>query len=146
MDPDPANILITLFFVFFTLLFQLCDEAFALTGEARIRELEEDGSRNARVIRRMTENAQRFSMRVRVSTIFGATGIAYCLNRLFGKALYSWLMSTVNDYIGGIATLLAVYLLLTIFTTVVFGAFCCMFSTMAVPCCFCNCKVPSPTW
>ena len=126
MDPDPANILITLFFVFFTLLFQLCDEAFTLTGEARIRELEEDGSRNARVIRRMTENAQRFSMRVRVSTIFGATGIAYCLNRLFGKALYSWLMSTVNDYIGGITTLLAVYLLLTIFTTVVFGAFCCI--------------------
>lgn len=126
MDPDPANILITVFFVFFTLLFQLCDEAFTLTGETRIRELEEDGNRSARAIRRMIENMQRFSTRVRISTIFGATGIAYCLNRILGKALYSVLNNYISEYIGGIATLLAVYLLLAIFTAVVFGVLCCV--------------------
>ena len=39
---DPASIIITLFFVFLTFLFQWGDEAFTALGEARIRELEEE--------------------------------------------------------------------------------------------------------
>ena len=125
MDPDPANILITLFFVSFTLLLQLSDEAFTLIGEARIRELEEDGNRKARAIRRMTENAQRFAMRIRISTVFGTIGIAYCLNRICGKAVYTFLLNTISEYVGGAVTLLAVYLILTVLTTAVFGVLCC---------------------
>lgn len=126
MDPEPANILIALFFIFITLLFQICDEAFALIGEARIRELEEEGNRKARAIRRMTEKGQRFSLHIRISTIFGAAGIAYCLNRIFGKAIYAFLLSYIREYVGGVATLLTVYLILSIFTTVIFGVFCCV--------------------
>ncbi len=126
MDPAPANILITLFFLFLTLLFQLCDEAFTATGEARIRELEEDGNRKARSIRRMTENAQRFAMRIRISTMFGGIGLAFCLMRLFYKHLNLGLRDLMQAYVGGAVTLLTVYLLMAIFSTLVFGFLCCL--------------------
>lgn len=126
MDPAPANILITLFFLFLTLLFQLCDEAFTATGEARIRELEEDGNRKARSIRRMTENAQRFAMRIRINTIFGGIGLAFCLMRLFYRHLNLWLRDLMQAYVGGAVTLLTVYLLMAIFSTLVFGFLCCL--------------------
>lgn len=126
MDPDPASILITICFVLYTLLFQLADEAFTLIGDARIREMEEEGDRKARHIRRMTENAQRFAMRIRISTIFGAVGIAYCLNRILGKPIYTFLLGSVSEYIGGIATLLMVYLILAILVTFIFGFVCCI--------------------
>lgn len=126
MDPAPANILITLFFLFLTLLFQLCDEAFTATGEARIRELEEDGNRKARSIRRMTENAQRFAMRIRISTMFGGIGLAFCLMRLFYRHLNLWLRDLMQAYVGGAVTLLTVYLLMAIFSTLVFGFLCCL--------------------
>lgn len=126
MDPDPASILITICFVLYTLLFQLADEAFTLIGDARIREMEEEGDRKARHIRRTTENAQRFAMRIRISTIFGAAGIAYCLNRILGKPIYVFLLGSVSEYIGGIATLLMVYLILAILVTFIFGFICCI--------------------
>lgn len=123
---DPASIIITLLFVFLTFLFQWGDEAFTALGEARIRELEEEGHPKARVIRRMTENANRFAMRVRISTMFCGAGIAYCLNRILGKPIYALLLSTIRDMVGGIATLLLVYLLLAIIVTFIFGFLCCL--------------------
>ena len=123
---DPASIIITLLFVFLTFLFQWGDEAFTALGEARIRELEEEGHPKARVIRRMTENANRFAMRVRISTMFCGVGIAYCLNRILGKPIYALLLRTIRDIVGGTATLLLVYLLLTIIVTFIFGFLCCL--------------------
>ena len=126
MDPDPANYLITLLFLFFTILFQLCDEAFSAIGEARIRELEEDGHRKARSIRRMTENTQRFAMRIRITTVFGGIGLAFCMMRLFYKPVYLWIRNLIAQYVGGAITLLTVYFMMAIFSAFIFGFLCCM--------------------
>ena len=123
MDPDPANILIALLFLIFTILFQLCDEAFTATGEARIHELDDDGNCKARAIRRMTNNAQRFAMRIRISTMFGGIGLAFCLMRLF----YTFVCLSFIRLMGSNAiTLLTVYLVMAIFATFVFGFLCCI--------------------
>lgn len=126
MDPDPANILIALCFLFFTLLFQLCDEAFTAVGEARIRELEENNNRRARSIRHMTENAQRFAMRIRISTMFGGIGLAFCMMRLFYQPVCLWIRGWLLKYVGGAVTLLTVYLVMAIFATFIFGFLCCL--------------------
>ena len=126
MDPDPANILITLFFLFLTFLFQLCDEAFSAIGEARIRELEEGGNRKARSIRRMTENAQRFAMRIRIGTMFGGIGLAFCLMCLFYRFVETTIGNTIGVAFNGTVSLLLTYLLMAIFSTVVFGFLCCL--------------------
>ena len=126
LDPDPASIIIGLFFIIFTLVFQLCDEAFSSIGEGRIRELEELGNRRACAIRRLTEKQQRFLFRVRISTLFGGVGIAFCVNHLFGGWLYSCLRDTIQSAIGGALTLLVTYLLLAVITTFIFGLLCCL--------------------
>ena len=126
MDPDPASFLIALFFLFFTLLFQLCDEAFTGIGEARIRELEEDGNHKARTIRRITEHEQRFISRIRINTMFGGIGLAFCLMRLFYKPVFLAIRALVAEHIGSVMTLLVVYLLMAIFATFVFGFACCL--------------------
>ena len=126
MDPDPASILIALFFLFLTLLFQLCDEAFTAIGEVRIRELEEDGNRKARTIRRMTEHEQRFISRIRISTMFCGIGLAFCMMRLFYTPVYWLVRHAVFEYVGGAITLLTVYLVMAIFATLVFGFICCL--------------------
>ena len=126
MDPDPANILITLLFLFITILFQLCDEAFSAIGEVRIHELEDDGNRKARTIRRMTEQQQRFTAHVRICTMFGGIGLAFCLMRIFYRPLVLFLYHTVSSSIGGQATMLLTYLIMAIFATFVFGFLCCL--------------------
>lgn len=126
MDPDPANILLTLLFLSFTILFQLCDEAFSAMGEARIHELEEDGNRKARTIRRMTEHQQRFISHVRISTTFGSIGLAFCLMRLFYRPLVLFLFQNVSHTIGGEATMLLTYLIMALFAAFVFGFLCCL--------------------
>lgn len=123
---DPASIIITLLFILLTFVFQWGDESFTQLGEARIREMEEEGNRKAHSIRRMTENAQRFAIRIRISTMFCGAGIAYCLNRLLGKPIYQLLLSTIRDTVGGILTILMVYLALAVLVTFVFGFLCCL--------------------
>ena len=126
MDVDPANYLLTFIFLIFTMLFQLCDEAFTATGEARIRELEEEGNRKARVIRRMTEHQQRFSARIRIGTMFGGISLAFCLMRLFYSHVYLNLRALIVDYVGSVVSLLSAYLLMAIFSAFVFGFLCCL--------------------
>ena len=123
---DPASSIITLFFTLLAFIFQWGDEAFAQLGEARIREMEEQGNRKACSIRRVTENAQRFAMRIRISTMFCGAGIAYGLKRLLGKPIYQLLLSTVRDVIGETFTILSVYLMLAVLVTFVFGCLCCL--------------------
>ncbi|MBQ6946879.1 MAG: DUF21 domain-containing protein, partial [Clostridia bacterium] len=126
MDPDPANYLITLLFLFLTLLFQLGDEAFSATGEARIRELEEDGNRKARSIRRMTEHQQQFAARVRINTVFCGIGLSFCMMRLFYRPVHLWISGLILEYVGGAVMLLTVYLVMAIFSAVIFGFLCCL--------------------
>ena len=126
MDPDPANILFTLFFLFITILFQLCDEAFSAIGEVRIHELEDDGNRKARTIRRMTEQQQRFTAHVRICTMFGGIGLAFCLMRIFYRPLVLFLFQNVSSSIGGQATMLLTYFIMAVFATFVFGFLCCL--------------------
>ena len=126
MDPDPANILFTLFFLFITILFQLCDEAFSAIGEVRIHELEDDGNRKARTIRRMTEQQQRFTAHVRICTMFGGIGLAFCLMRIFYRPLVLFLFQNVSSSIGGQATMLLTYFIMAVFATFVIGFLCCL--------------------
>ena len=123
IDPDPASILIALLFAAVIILFQICDEAFSTIGEARIRELEDDGNRRAKAIRQLTENQQRFSFRVRIATSFGAIGLAYCVEYMFANALYHTLRQSIEPAIGTVCTLLLVYLLLALSTAFIFGFF-----------------------
>ena len=83
LDPDPASIILTLVFTIFTILFQICDETFTVIGEARIHELDEDGNRKARILRRITENQNRFTAHMRIGTVFGAVGIAFWIEHIF---------------------------------------------------------------
>ena len=112
LDPDPASIFIAFLFAALVILFQICDEAFSAIGEARIRELEEDGNRRARTIRQLTENQQRFSFRIRIASVFGAIGLAYCVEYVFADALYQSLHQPLAPAIGTVCTLLLSYLLL----------------------------------
>lgn len=123
---NPANILIALFFLFLTILFQWGDEAFTSIGEARIRELEESGNRKAKSIRRITERQQRFAMRVRISTMFCGVGLAFSLMRIFYRVVYLSLIRSISPVIGGVATLLTVYLVMAIASAFVFGLLCCL--------------------
>jgi len=121
LDPDPASILIALLFLLCTILFQLCDEAFSTIGEARIRELEEDGNRRARTIRRIIENPQRFSFRVRISSAFCGIGLAFCLEYIFSGWLYALLRQSIETIVGPVWTLLALYLLIALSAAFLFG-------------------------
>lgn len=122
LDPDPASILLTILFVFLTILFQIADEAFSTVGEARIRELEEDGNRQARIIRRLTEGQHRFASRVRISTVFCAVSIALCLLSIFED----WLLNSLQPVFGSAWVAPITYLLITIATAFVFGFLCCL--------------------
>lgn len=126
LDPDPASILIALCFVVFTLLFQLCDEAFSAMGENRIRELADEGNQKARVILKWIEKQQRFASRIRISTMFGGVGIAFCINHILGGYVYSLLRDSIQPHIGGAWTLLITYLLLAIVAAFIFGFLCCL--------------------
>ena len=126
LDPDPASIFIAFLFAALVILFQICDEAFSAIGEARIRELEEDGNRRARTIRQLTENQQRFSFRIRIASVFGAIGLAYCVEYVFADALYQSLHQPLAPAIGTVCTLLLSYLLLAVGTAFLFGFVCCL--------------------
>lgn len=126
LDPDPASIIIAVLFAFFTLVFQLCDEAYSALGENRIREWAEEGKRVGAAILKLTEKQQRFATRIRINTMFGGVGIAYCANHILGGCVYGLLRDSVQPYIGGAWSLLITYLLLAIFTAFIFGFLCCL--------------------
>ena len=126
LDPDPASILICLLFILFTCLFQVYEEAVSALGENRLRELADDGNRRAGMVLNLTVKPQRFTWRIRISSIFGGIGIAFCINRIFGGYVYGLLRDSVQHQIGGTFTLLITYLLLAIVAVFLFGFLCCI--------------------
>ncbi|MBQ8683186.1 MAG: HlyC/CorC family transporter [Clostridia bacterium] len=128
-DPDPASttistVLLTLAFLLLTVLFHLADEAFNALGEIRIRELEENGNKKARCIRRITEKERQFSSRIRMSCLlFGILAAATLLHR-FASPISGWLGGLFGGILGaGLSATLACVLLslLTVFVFITFG-------------------------
>ncbi len=80
-DPDPAAdpIIFALFavlFLLFTVILSVGREAFPAIGDARLRELEEQGNRKAARVSRMIENESRFYGRVNAGMMLGGALIA----------------------------------------------------------------------
>ena len=95
-------------------------------GENRIRELADEGNLRAGTILKLIKKPQRFAWRIRIGSVFGGVGIAYCVNHIFGGYVYSLLRDSIQQHVGGAFTLLITYLLLAIFTAFLFGFLCCI--------------------
>ncbi len=95
-DPDPAGmiliyVILYLFLLLLSALFNMCDEAFDSMGETRIRELDEDGIRSAAKIRRITKKQRQFTSRIRLNTVFcGILCVVIAVR--FTSPLAAWLM------------------------------------------------------
>ncbi len=130
-DPDPAStiigtILISLLFLLLTALFHLADEAFSALGEIRIRELEEQGNKKARRIRRIVEKERQFTARIRLSTLlFGILTAAVLLHH-FTAPITGWLCSLGGGLIGTSLAVTLACLLLSLLTVFVFITFGCL--------------------
>lgn len=114
-DPDPADnyigtILLAIYFLIATIILSAGEEAFDALGETRVRELEEDGSRKARRIRRMTENRRRFSARLLGGYLLQTLLAAALLLRRFATPLAAALTNRA-DALTGWPTLLSVMLI-----------------------------------
>ena len=127
-DPDPAgmigNLIVFVIFLLLTALFHLADEAFSAVGELRIHELEEDGNRKARRIRRIVEKERQFSARIRLSTlIFGILAAVSLLYR-FSSPLAGWVFDMSGGFLTETMTTITscvAIALLTVFVLITFG-------------------------
>ncbi|MBQ9860302.1 MAG: HlyC/CorC family transporter [Clostridia bacterium] len=129
-DPDPGNfignILLAVIFLLLTALFHLADESFAALGEIRIRELEEQGNRRARRIRKLTERQRQFSSRIRLcSLLFGILAAAALFHPFFAP-LAMWLVGTGGGWLSSAAAAVIAYALLSLLTVFVFITFGCL--------------------
>ncbi len=114
-DPDPADnyigtILLATYLLIATIVLSAGEEAFDALGETRIRELEEDGSRKARRIRRMTENRRRFSARLQSGYLTQALLALALLLRRFTLPLAEALSGQAGS-LPGWSTLVSVALI-----------------------------------
>lgn len=109
LDPDPAGniigtIFISLFFLLLTILYSLAEESFLALGEGRIRDLEEEGNRKARRIRKMTEKERRFRGCIRLGNVGNAGLAAIAVLNGFLSPLNLWLSDlfgvTANSWTG----------------------------------------------
>ncbi len=77
MSDDPAGniigaIVVAIIFVLLSALYSVAQEAFTVLGEIRIRDLEVDGNRKARRIRKLTEKRWRFAGCMRLGHLLNA--------------------------------------------------------------------------
>lgn len=91
-DPDLTDnyigtILLAIYLLIASALLAAGEEAFDALGDGRVRELEEDGDRRARRIRRMTENHRRFLARLQGGYLVQALLGAAVLFRRFAPLL-----------------------------------------------------------
>jgi len=125
-DPDPASMIISYIVSFVLLLFlsallHICDEAFTAIGETRIRELEEEGSRKATKIHRITEKERQFTTRIRLNTLLCEIAAVIIFTQLTPQ-LTALLMGFVG-VMGYTFTAVFAYVLLILIAFVVLGAF-----------------------
>ena len=129
-EPDPAsmigNILTAVVFLLLTALFHLADEAFSALGEIRIHELEEQGSRKARRIRRITEKERQFSSRIRLSTLLFGIFAAAALFHAFVAPLAVWLACVGGGWLSTTVVAILAYSVLTLLIVFTFTTFGCL--------------------
>ena len=95
-DPDPTGntviaVLLSLLFLLLTVILSVGDEALGAVGDARVRELEEDGDRRARRLSSLTAVPARFLATIQVAiTLAGFLGSAYAADH-FAEPLVGWL-------------------------------------------------------
>lgn len=124
-DPDPAGMILIYVILYLVLLllsalFNMCDEAFDSMGETRIRELDEDGNRNAAKIRRITKKQRQFTSRIRLNTVFcGILCIAIAVR--FTSPLAAWLAGFMG-VMGQTFTAILACILLFLVAFVLFGS------------------------
>ena len=78
------------------------------------------------MLRRITENQNRFAAHIRIGSVFGAVGIAFCIEYIFSDWLYTLLRNSMQSVIGAVFTLLLTYLLLAVGAAFLFGFLCCL--------------------
>lgn len=126
-DPDSANpmigsVLLAACFLLCNALLAAGDGAFDALGDARIRELEENGNRKARRIRRMTENSRRYFSRLNAGQCFNALLACAVLLRRFSAPLATALFGEATA-VPGLASLVSTALIAvgTALVMMVFG-------------------------
>ena len=125
-DPDPAsmiflNVLFLIFSLLLTALFSMCDEAFSAMGETRIRELEEEGNRNAKKIRCLTQKERQFTSRIRLNTML--CGIVYFRFAIRFTSSVSALLLGLTGVMGYTFTAITAYVLVFLIAFILLGAF-----------------------
>ncbi len=125
-DPDPAsmfflNVLLLIFSLLLTALFSMCDEAFSAMGETRIRELEEEGNRNAKKIRCLTQKERQFTSRIRLNTML--CGIVYFRFAIRFTSSVSALLLGLTGVMGYTFTAITAYILVFLIAFILLGAF-----------------------
>ncbi len=123
-DPDPASnfigtIILSLAFLLLTILYSLTEEAFSALGEIRIRDMEEQGSRKAARIRRLTEKRRQFSSCVRLGNvtngILAVTTLHYGFSAPLSDVLAGWFGFTASTMLTDALALLLLILLVLFF-------------------------------
>ena len=127
-DPDPTGntaiaVLLSLLFLLLTVILSIGDEALGAIGDARVRELEEDGDRRARRIHRLTEQTHRLHTRVAVGYLLFCALTVCVVVHAFGVRLRAALFPTATEAGLTAAAALSLFLLVTVcvFTLLVFG-------------------------
>ena len=126
-DPDPAGMFILsllspLFTLLLTILFSLCDEAFAAVGETRLRELEEEGNRKAKKILKLTTKERQFTTRNRLNSILSVLVTILLLGH-FVPSVTALLTPVIGNAVGQYYTTLVAHTLLVVVSFVLIGAF-----------------------
>ena len=127
-DPDPTGntviaVLLSLLFLLLTVILSVGDEALGAVGDARVRELEEDGDRRARRIRRLTEQTHRLHTRVAVGYLLFCALTVCAVVHAFGARLRTALFPAATGAGLTAAAVLSLFLLVTVcvFALLVFG-------------------------
>lgn len=124
-DPDPTGNLfpgISIFFILFlvTILFQICDEAFSAIGEARIRELIDEGNKKAAKIRTLIAKERQFTARIRLNTILCSVMATLSLSPVASRLCLS--LSSMN-FSGLNASFTVCFFAISVLTLFFIGTF-----------------------
>ncbi len=125
-DPDPAGnfigaTVLAIVFLLLTILYSMAEESFLALGEGRIRDLEEDGNRKARRIRRMIEKERRFSGCIRLGNIGNAVLATTILLLVFALPLTLLIARWIGASVWALLLAVGFIILVTLFILDTFG-------------------------